>query len=115
MDSKRINIVRVAGRAVKAIMPNGEVIYRPDNDVIFVPAWGRKVKAAEYDNHFCYYWENAPEHSNLLMCTCGAFAGAVGYQAYKQDASPSSGGLVPGEMLVCHVHANTGKHADGSK
>lgn len=114
MQNKSIKIIRVAGRASKAKMFDGSIIYRPKNDIILVPQLGREIKCAEYDNHFCYYWADAPVHSNLLMCTCGSFAGVVGYNAYKQDASPSSGGLIPGEMIVCHVHASTGKHADGS-
>lgn len=112
---KSISIVRVAGKARKATLPNGEVYHRPENDIIFLPTLGRNVKAAEYDNHFCYYRENAPVHSNLLMCTCGSFAGVVGYDAYRADASPSSGGQVPGEMIVCFIHANTQRHADGSR
>lgn len=76
------------------------------------------IKCAPYDTHFIY--DDPGFHKGLVgrwtpMCTCGSPAGIVGYNAYKHDASPTTKmeSLQPGEMIVCLIHAQTGRHADG--
>jgi len=87
----------------------GQVVKREDK------LWfhGRFIKCSPYDNHFIYDDKKGPW---TPMCSCGAMAGIVGYDAYKQDASPSTSkeGLIPGEMIICLIHGQTGHHADGS-
>jgi hypothetical protein len=77
----------------------------------------RFVACPPMDNHFIYA---DPEYTKgtvgkcATMCTCGSMAVIVGYNAYKKDASPAMESTTLGEMLVCYVHASTGRHADGS-
>lgn len=79
--------------------------------------YSRFVACSPYDNHFIY---KDPEYDKgtigkcATMCSCGSPAVIVGYNAYRKDASPSTEGTVMGELLVCHLHALTGRHADGS-
>jgi hypothetical protein len=84
---------------------------------IFVKQLGRYVVCAPYDNHFIYL-DPAFEKVKgrwFAMCTCGSPAVIAGYNAYKKDASPTSGsGIIPGEMLLCYLHSNTMRHADGT-
>lgn len=108
---KSLTVVRVAGIPKKATLFDGTVVSRADDDYIWVFLGDslKKIKGAEYDNHFCY---STPQHiiGWSPMCTCGGMAGVVGYDAYKQDASATDSGM----MVVCQSHVNTGKHADGS-
>lgn len=99
----------------EAITLDGYKVYREDK--LFFIQIGRYVKCAEYDTNFLYHDPlfNSRVGRWTPMCTCGAMGWIVGYNAYKQDASPSNGsGLVPGEMIVCSIHAQTGRHADNS-
>lgn len=61
---------------------------------------------APYDSHFIFMDDR--RKGWILFCTCGSPAVAVGYDAYKHDASPQ------GQLLVCYFHAASGKHTDGS-
>src|SRR5574341_58168 len=99
----------------EAITLDGYKVYREDK--LFFIQIGRYVKCAEYDTNFLYHDPlfNSRVGRWTPMCTCGAMGWIVGYNAYKQDASPSNGsGLAPGEMIVCSIHAQTGRHADNS-
>jgi hypothetical protein len=92
---------------------DGYKVYRQDK--IWIPAWGRFVVCAPYDNHFVYEDKSGVPQRWAHMCTCGYMAAVVGSKVYAKDASPTSGeGIMPGEMLVCLAHAQYGKHADGS-
>lgn len=75
---------------------------------------GRSVLCAPYDNHFIF--EDLSHIGWTLFCTCGSPAAIVGYQVYKDDASPTPRlvDTIPGELLVCIHHATYGKHLDGS-
>lgn len=100
----------------EAITLDGYLIYREDK--LFFHQIGRFVRCAEYDTHFLYLdplWKKGIVGRWSPMCTCGSAAVIVGYNAYKDDASPSNGGsdLVPGELIVCLSHAQTGRHSDG--
>lgn len=69
------------------------------------------ILCASYDNHFIYLDPMAYKIKGRwsTMCTCGAPAVIVGYDAYKSDASNQ------GVMLVCMIHAQTGRHGEGSQ
>ena len=99
-----------------AITSEGFKVHREDK--LWMMEIGRYVRCTPYDNHFLYHdpLYNVKIGRITPLCTCGAMGWLVGYNAYKKDASPTSGGnfLVPGELLVCSVHAQTGHHADGS-
>ncbi len=100
----------------EAVTGDGYIVYREDK--LYFPEIARFVRCAPYDNHFIYHdpLYNSKVGRYTPMCTCGAMGWLVGYNAYKQDASSTNGGsgLVPGELLVCSVHAQAGHHADGS-
>lgn len=107
------NIIRVGGVAREAVtVESNKKIYRQDK--LFIPEFGRFVVCAPYDNHFIYE-SPTNRRGSAFMCTCGAAAIIVGHDAYKKDASATSGlGIVPGELLICNHHSHYGSHADGS-
>lgn len=107
---KGVKIIKQAGTPVSATTLDGKIVERLDK--IFLPAFGKSVACAPYDNHFVYHRRDIKGWA--LYCTCGGPAVIVGYNAYKNDASPSTEGDVMGELLVCYFHAANGKHADGS-
>lgn len=101
-----------------AVTGEGHTVQRETRIWLTDPSgYSRFVACPPMDNHFIY---KDPEFvkgtlgKNMTMCTCGSPAVIVGYNVYKQDASPASEGTVLGEMLVCLHHATYGKHADGS-
>ena len=113
-------IIRKFNSLTEAVTLDGHKVHRMDQ--LYFPApTNRMVACAPYDNHFVY---DDPEvnigkkYRWTPMCTCGSAAGIVGYNAYKDDASPSPGdgiATVPGEMVVCLAHAQYGRHSDGSQ
>lgn len=107
----RFNIIRSRNNLNLAETVNGKRVQRQEK--IWMPEYGRYVMSAPYDNHFTFV-----DNSNLgwtLFCTCGSPAGIVGFRAYEQNASPTSGeGIMPGELLVCIHHTQFNKHLDGS-
>ena len=106
----RFNIIHYAGEPVKAIDLHGHTVYRRDD--LYLKDRGVLVRVAPYDNHFIYETET---EGSAYMCTCGSPAVIVGADAYKADASPTTGfGIVQGELMVCLAHATNGVHADGS-
>ena len=78
-------------------------------DKIFVKSYNALIQCAPYTDHFIYYDTSRTLGRWTLMCTCGSPAGIVGYDAYKQDASPQ------GAMIICLCHARMGSHQDGTK
>ena len=76
---------------------------------LFVPSYEKTFMCAPYTDHFIYRDPSKKVGRWTLMCTCGSAAGIVGYDAYKQDASPQ------GAMIVCLIHAQFGSHQDGTK
>jgi hypothetical protein len=101
-----------------AVTHEGHIVKREDKIFLVDPdGFARFVACPPMDNHFIY---KDPEYEKgtigrcATMCTCGAMAVIVGYNVYKHDASPSSVGSTPGEMLVCLNHATFGRHSDGS-
>lgn len=110
-------VIRFYGDLKKAETADGYTVYRVDR--IFFREHGM-VKCAPYDNHFIF--DDPAAHIKgkrgrwTPMCSCGSIAVIAGYNAYRKDASPTSktDSTIPGEMIVCYLHANTGKHADGS-
>lgn len=119
---KRINPKEIRFAIIKhfnspnsATTLDGYTVRRQDK--IFIKWLKRFVVCAPYDNHFIYIDPLFEKRDGrwFAMCTCGSPAVIAGYNAYRKDASPTSGdGIVPGEMLVCYFHSNTGRHSDGS-
>lgn len=96
-------VVRHAGQ-LNWVEVNGERIERGEQIHIGEYGW---VKCAPYDNHFVYRYMKRKGWTTF--CTCGSPAVIVGYDAYKQMASPQ------GMLLVCLSHTESGRHADGSQ
>lgn len=96
-------VVRHVGQ-LNWVEVNGDRIER--QELVYVGEYGM-VKAAPYDNHFVYRY--AKRKGWTTFCTCGSPAVIVGYDAYKQMASPQ------GMLLVCLSHTSSGRHADGSQ
>lgn len=115
-----MNLIRVAGTPEYVEFEGGLRIYNPHKNKLFVPGetFSRYVAVVDYDNHFIGLNPRFEKMagSNFAYCSCGAPAVIVGYNAYKTGASASSGGdgMIPGEMIVCMTHAETGHHNDGS-
>lgn len=103
---KPFSIIKHAGIVSSAVTLDGKQVYRTDK------IWwvDKLVDVVQYDNHFIYPDMSKKRGRWWAMCTCGAPAVVVGYNAYKQDASPTA----TGEMVVCMFHAQNGKHSDGS-
>lgn len=93
----------------EAVTLSGDVVHREEK--IFFLELKRFVMCAPYDNHFVY--ANPSKKSGMWspMCSCGSPAVIVGYNAYRQDSSRTDSG----ELIVCLTHAQTNRHADGSK
>lgn len=95
-------VVRHVGQ-LNWVEVNGERIERQEQ--IRMGEYG-VVKCAPYDNHLVYRYTKRKGWTTF--CSCGSPAVIVGYDAYKQMASPQ------GMLLVCLAHMTTGRHADGS-
>lgn len=102
MLGKAPKIVRHVGQ-LNSVMSDGREFKR--QELIYIPNMG-VIKTTPYDNHFVF--RDDRRKGWTLFCTCGYAAVVVGYEAYKKDASDQ------GAMMVCLMHAQTGKHADGS-
>lgn len=103
-----MKVIKHYGIPKEATLADGKKVYRQDR--LMVLEAGKKprmVQCAPYDNHFIY--ETEQKNMSHYMCTCGSMAVLVGYNAYKDDASPTP----TGELLVCYFHAQTGKHSSG--
>jgi len=103
-----MQIIKHYGIPTEALLPNGKRVHRMEK--LRVVEAGRKprmVQCAPYDNHFIY----ATDEPNMsqYMCTCGSIAVIVGYNVYKEDASPTPSG----ELFICHLHGMTGFHNTG--
>lgn len=113
---KKFNVPKVikhVGDLNEATLEDGTKVHRTDR--IYFEGHGL-VLCASYDNHFCFDWKSKKIGAWTPVCTCGSPAGIVGYNAYREDASPTTQeqSSIPGEMIVCLTHAQTGRHADGS-
>ena len=108
-DTKDISfsIIKHRGDPTSATTLDGIKVSKEES--LFVPEWGTSVKAADYGNHFLYLDNSKKIGRWWAMCTCGAPAVIVGYDAYKHDASKG------GALVVCKDHAGTGRHADGAQ
>jgi len=76
------------------------------------PINGRFIACAPDDLHFVYIdpmWKKIVGRW-FAMCTCGSVAVIVGYNAYRQDSSPSTEGTNKGEMLMCKWFLDSGVH-----
>jgi len=108
-----ITFIKHRGSPKEATLYDGTKVVR--KNPLYVPTIQRFVATAPYDNHFVYL---LPTHivGWALMCTCGGGAGIIGYKDYAKDAQPTTKmeSTIPGELVVCLAHAESGKHADGS-
>ena len=109
------SIIHHRGDLDNAETADGYKVHR--EEILYFPEHGY-VKCAPYSNHFLYDDPMAKKKRGRWtpMCSCGSPAGIVGYNAYKSDASPTTRkeSIVPGEMIICLAHAQTGRHSDGS-
>lgn len=98
------NIIKHYGKAMEFVDADGKRVEREES--IFLKSHNAWYRTAPYDNHFVY-------RSNRLgaatLCTCGATAVVVNYEVYQKYSSTNYGPL-----LVCSMHMQTGRHADGS-
>ena len=108
-------IIKHRGDLNHAETADGYKVHRQKK--IWFPGHGY-VMCAPMDNHFIY---DDPMAGKIIgrwtpMCTCGSPAGIVGYNAYKDNATPTNRkeSSVAGEMLICLHHAQFGRHADGA-
>ena len=111
------SIIRHYNSPNEGVTVDGHKVYRQDT-LYFSDPLNRYVKAAPYSEHFVYHDPEALKGKIgrwTPLCTCGSHAGIAGYKAYEDDASPTTRNesMIPGEMVVCLMHGNTGKHADG--
>ena len=111
MDKGNLVFIKHRGTQNEATLMDGTTVTRQEQLYIS----DELVKCAPYDNHFLYI---LPSHIKGwgILCTCGFGGGVVGYNAYKEHASPTNRAesTVPGKLVVCMSHANSGKHSDGS-
>lgn len=98
------HIVRQIGKPKEFTLSDGKKIVAKDK--IWIPEYGRFVKTAPYDNASIYETGYTEVGSPPYLCTCGSVAVIIGWDAYKQDASPQ------GLLFVCLIHAQTGHHAN---
>jgi len=109
MDMKDVSfsVIKHRGDPTSAVTLDGLAVSKQES--LLVPEWGTFVRAADYGNHFLYLDPSDKIGRWWAMCTCGAPAVIVGYDAYAHDASKQ------GALVVCQVHAGTGRHADGAQ
>lgn len=100
------HIVRQVGKPKRFRTYDGKWVQAKDK--IFIPEYRSHVVCAPYDNHTIYETGLTAEGTMPYMCTCGSIAVIVGWDAYKQQASPQ------GMLFVCLMHTTYGKHADHS-
>lgn len=112
--NKDVHIVHHIGDANKAEIIYGKKHYHIERkESVFIDDAelnrAEMLTCAPYDNFFVFL---LPKNvvGWFAMCACGSPAVIVGYNAYRKDSSPTD----TGKMLVCHSHASTGRHADGS-
>lgn len=108
-----VKVVRQIGERNEATLEDGTKVYRLDR--LYFEGHGL-VLCADYTQHFVFDHKSKKVGGWTPVCSCGSPAGIVGYNAYKQDASPTTAleSTIPGELVVCLSMAQTGRHADGS-
>jgi hypothetical protein len=100
IQGMRFNIVKHRGDPKEAQLESGHTVRR--QEMVFVPqaanlSLPRWIKCTPYDNHFVYL-DPVNEYGHwFAMCTCG---------------SPA---VIVNNMLVCYIHANTGRHVGDSR
>ena len=121
---QRFNILKHRGTLTEATTLHGDVVTKQDKlFVIDFPVGMTQftgfLPCLDYGNHFIYEVKDSIETKGLpaFMCTCGAPAIAIGYDAYSKDGS------FEGMQFACSfkngmMNEETGepynKHADGS-
>lgn len=75
-------------------------------DKIWVKEYSGFIPVTWYDNHSIYETGLTEVGTMPYLCTCGGPAVIIGPDLYT--------GKSKGLMFICLIHAQTGKHADGS-
>lgn len=104
------NIIKVRNTPNKVTLANGQVVYRQKDKPpkFFIVEYGAFIYAADYDNQFIFEVPDNIVPSPRFMCSCGSVAWEYGSKAYAHLGSPE------GRILLCQMHLEFGKHADGS-
>lgn len=96
------SIIRTAGRAKTAKLPNGETVERADV-LKMTDGW---YICLPTELHFIYKNKRL---GSTIMCTCGSEAALISYTEYKKYAS-----WIANEVIMCLNLAQHGCHRDGS-
>jgi hypothetical protein len=101
-----MEIIRAHNTPNKVTLYDGTVINRDKSGKIWIPEWGTYVACAPYSTHFLFEVPaRIPGASHL--CSCGSEAVIVGSKAYSHLSSHEDA------MMVCQIHTQTNRHADG--
>ena len=102
-----MNLIRFRNGPTKVTLMNGMVIHKSAEEFVFVPEYKAMIRKAPYDLEFLFEVPKSVKGPSY-MCSCGSAAIFIGSKAYAHLGSPE------GMMLVCQVHTETGRHADGA-
>jgi hypothetical protein len=102
-----VQIIKSYNTLKKVTLFDGTEIFNDGRNKMWIPEYGTEVACAPYGNHFIF---EVPERIKGVshLCSCGAPAVIVGAKAYAHLSSMKNA------MMVCQVHTQTNKHADGS-
>ena len=102
-----MEIIRSYNTLKSVTLVDGTKIYNPRKDKLFVPEYGTEIRIVEYGNHFIFEVP-ARIKGPSWMCSCGSPAVMVGANAYSHLSSYKEA------MIVCQVHTQGNRHADGA-
>lgn len=94
-----------------------EKIWYAEYDDEGYPINGRFIACAPDNSHFVYIdpmWKKIVGRW-FALCSCGSVAVIVGYNAYRQESSPSVEGTNKGELLICKWFLDNGVHQFSDK
>lgn len=118
------NIIKHRGTLTEATTLHGDIVTKQDKLFVIdfpvgMTVYTGFIPCIDYENHFIYEVKDSIQTRGLpsYMCTCGAPAIAIGYNAYAEDQS------FAGMQFACSfrngmINEETGepygKHSDGS-
>lgn len=119
MNKLRSQQIRVRGTPKQFRAGEQELKIQPFPDGMFYDEQRNLyIKVIDYDNHMVGLnpdFVAGKKDAWFGLCSCGAPAIVVGYNAYAHGASATHGKqIAAGELIVCFNHINYGKHSDGS-
>jgi hypothetical protein len=97
---KAVQVIRHHGDPTHATTLLGQKVERKKS--LFIKEMGGEVPCAPYDNHFIYATDEKIVGIPSFMCTCGGPAIVINH------------GSVTQRMLVCMIHAQSGRHSMSS-